>query len=67
MTLNEVIKDIQEKYQLSAEARNALHGATFGHPWCGDKSLETRKLEALFATVDRVSSRDADLIRKARS
>ena len=53
MTLNEAIRDIQENEALSASCRNALHGATAGHPWCVDKTIEQRKGEVLCALAGR--------------
>jgi len=53
MTLNEAIRDIQENEYLSAEARNALHVATEGHPWCVGQSLEDRKLAVRVILADR--------------
>lgn len=53
MTLNEAIRDIQENETLTAEARNMLHGATLGHPWCKDKTLDQRKQEVLMAIAGR--------------
>ena len=53
MTLNEAIREIQENETLTAEARNALHGATEGHPWCGGKTLDQRKLEVRCAIAGR--------------
>jgi hypothetical protein len=53
MTLNEAIRDIQENETLSADARNALHGALDGHPWCVGKDLDQRKLEVRFAIAGR--------------
>lgn len=43
--LNNIIHDIQVTERLTAEARNALHGATLGHPWCAGKELEQRIAE----------------------
>lgn len=53
MTLNEAIAAINEQTSLSAEARNALHGATAGHPWCAGKTLEQRRQEVLCAIAGR--------------
>lgn len=53
MTLNEVIRDIQENEDLSAACRNVLHGATAGHPWCTGKTIEQRKGEVLCALAGR--------------
>jgi fido (protein-threonine AMPylation protein) len=49
MKLDDVIKHIQENYQLSSEVRNALHGVLSSHPWCVGKSLEQRKFAMLLA------------------
>lgn len=53
--LNQIISEIQgdEHAKLSAEARNALHAATAGHPWCEGKDFDTRKLEVRFAIAGR--------------
>jgi len=51
--LNEIIKEIQETSELSAECRNALHGATEGHPWAEGKDFSQRKLEARVALAGR--------------
>jgi len=68
MTLNEAIREIQENETLSAAARNALHGATKGHPWCNDKDLLTRKNEVLFAIGGRmVHMRRINAIERAES
>jgi hypothetical protein len=69
MTLNEAIAAIHEDGAVtSAEGRNALHGATEGHPWCKGKSLEQRKLEVLFVCAGRrVSGEIVDRVRRARA
>lgn len=43
--LDEIITAIQVNVPLRAEARNALHGATSGHPWCAGKDLKQRAME----------------------
>jgi hypothetical protein len=54
-TLNEIIAKIQADSgaRLSAEARNALHGATDGHPWCHGKTTLQRLMEVQFAIAGR--------------
>jgi hypothetical protein len=66
-TLNETIVEIQQAYALSPETRNALHGATAGHPWCLGKSLAQRRKEAAFALCGKVSSRFLNKIVNATS
>jgi len=39
--------------RLSAEAINALHGATSTHPWAAGKDLDQRAQEALCAIAAR--------------
>jgi hypothetical protein len=67
MTLNEIIAAIHEDGEInSAAGRNALHGATEGHPWCAGKTLEQRKLEVLFVVAGRrVSGELVDRVRRA--
>ena len=54
-TLNELIRDIQADphAKLSAEARNALHGALEGHPWCAGKSALQRMIVVQSAIAGR--------------
>lgn len=54
-TLNELIRQIQADpcAKLSAEARNALHGALEGHPWCAGKTVMQRMLEVQSAIAGR--------------
>lgn len=69
-TLNEAIAMIQadENARLSADARNALHAATYGHPWCKGKTIEDRKLEVRFAVAGRgVYGRTMQLVERARA
>lgn len=66
-TLNEVIRSIQAEYSLSADTRNALHGATLGHPWCAGKTLDQRKAEAQYAVGGRVSNYDMERITRAKA
>lgn len=51
--LDDLIREIQETATLSAEARNALHGATSAHPWCAGKDLASRALEVRCAIAGR--------------
>ena len=55
MTLNNAIKLILEHpdTKLSAEAINALHGATEGHPWAEGKGEIQRAREALCVLAGR--------------
>ena len=57
--LDDLIEELKDGAKLSAEAHNALHGATSTHPWCKGKSLAQRKLEVLFATAGRQVNRVA--------
>lgn len=43
--LDKIIVEIQEQTDLSAEARNALHGAMSTHPWGRGKNLAQRLIE----------------------
>lgn len=54
-TTDEVIRDILEHpaTRLSAEAKNALHGATSTHPWGKGKPELQRLQEAIFAIAGR--------------
>jgi len=51
--LDDLIREIQEQGELSAEARNALHGCLSNHPWGIGKGFDQRKNEALFAIAAR--------------
>lgn len=51
--LDNLICEIQETVTLSADARNALHGATSTHPWCAGKDTFTRALEVRCAIAGR--------------
>ncbi len=51
--LDELIREIQEISELSAEARNTLHGCLSTHPWGRGKDLAQRALEARFAIAGR--------------
>lgn len=50
-TIREILE--HEETRLSAEAINALHGATAGHPWAEGKSYCKRAWEAFFAISGR--------------
>jgi hypothetical protein len=65
--LNATIRLIQEEYSLSADTRNALHGATAGHPWCEGKPLEQRINEARFALSGKVYPMHLDVISACKS
>ena len=67
MNLNEVIRYIQGEYSLSADTRNALHGATEGHPWCEGKTLDQRKQEAAFAVGAKIANNDLERIFRAKT
>lgn len=51
--LDALIRDIQATAALSADARNALHGATSTHPWCAGKDIATRALEVRCAIAGK--------------
>jgi len=51
--LDNLIREIQETSDLSAEARNALHGCLSTHPWGKGKDLAQRVMEARFAIAGR--------------
>lgn len=53
--LDDIIRAIQEDpdTELSAEARNALHGALSSHPWCAGKDLLDRCTEVRFSIAGR--------------
>ena len=51
--LDDLIREIQKTSELSAAARNALHGCLSTHPWGRSKSLNQRIAEARFAIAGR--------------
>ena len=53
--IDEIIREIQTHpdTELSAEARNTLHGCTSSHPWCRGKSRADRIVEARMAIAGR--------------
>ena len=61
--LDDLIREIQETSELSAECRNALHGCLSYHPWGKGKGFDQRKKEALFVTSSRLSV-DGNLLHK---
>lgn len=58
--LDDLITEIQETSELSAERRNSLHGCLSHHPWGQGKDFNQRKSEALF-TVSQGSAVHATL------
>lgn len=70
MTLDEVINAIltDDETEISAEAKNALHGAKSSHPWGKGKDFDQRKLEARFAVAGRkVNANHVHRLERARS
>jgi hypothetical protein len=51
--IDQIIREIQETSELSAEARNALHGCLSTHPWGRGKAKAQRIMEARAAIAGR--------------